>query len=117
MKVRHIWIMSILLGALLWAMSAQASAVVDVVNSDISTDTISDDLVKVTWEAELSNTSDETVEVTVVCRLVDTDGNEVHSLSIEDFAINAKETSTAVQSRPLSAAIWAKVSDHEIVVE
>ena len=114
---KHTWKIGLLCGGLLWAAAVLANDAIEIVNSDISADTISDELVKLTWEAELNNTSDTQVTVTLVCDLFDADGATVHSLTIEDFSIDAKQTATAVQSRPVTTTIWEQVTDHQIVIE
>ena len=117
MPGKHIWKIGLICGGLIWATTVLANDAVEIVNSDVSADTISDELVKLTWEAELNNTSDTQVTVTIVCDLLDADGATVHSLTIEDFSIDAKQTAIAVQSRPVTATIWEQVTDHQIVIE
>ena len=114
---KHTWNIGLLCGGLLWAATVLANDAIEIVHSDVSADTISDELVKLTWEAELNNPSDTQVTVTIVCDLLDADGATVHSLTIEDFSIDAKQTATAVQSRPVTTTIWEQVTDHQIVIE
>ncbi|MEM7394320.1 MAG: hypothetical protein AAF492_18430 [Verrucomicrobiota bacterium] len=90
---------------------------VEVVDVQLDDNQTSDDLVKLTWEVELENTSDEAKTVTVTLTLQDASGGEVKSFTIEDVEIPAMSSTTEVQSRPIAASDWDMVNDHDVSVE
>ena len=89
---------------------------VSVNSTNVSKEDLSDELVKVTWQAELENTTDKEIEVSVQIDLYSEDGSTLETFTIDSFVIPAKSAKKAVQSRPLSGALWKKVDSHDVSV-
>ena len=89
---------------------------VSVADSEIAGEALSDGLVKLTWEAEIENDAADEAEVTVTLELLNAAGDVIDTFTIQQFSVGGKTTQTAVQSRPISASVWASVDSHSVTV-
>ena len=66
--------------------------------------------VRVTWRAEIQNSTGQTKTVSVQLTLTDEKGAVVQTSAVDQVTVPAKDSSTVIQSFPLTKAEWARVT-------
>ena len=68
------------------------------------------DFIRVTWRAEIQNSTGQTKTVSVQLTLTDEKGNVVQASAVDQVTVPANASSMVIQSFPLTKAEWGRIT-------